>query len=282
MKQASRLILSTSPPVQDGGKPPGLPALKCRRRLSCGGMRRMPVLKERDAETGLYYYGARYLDPKTSRWLSGDPAMGEYIPSAPINDEAKKRNQNLPGMGGVFNVVNLHAYHYAGNNPVKYIDPDGRDFFNFTNQTIIIIPENSDDNAVIVRPGEVYYGAIDGVVLKNNTMIVKVTSSDYPISLYMENIDGEDRAFIIGKDSITTNTAGDIYKFIKGIFQKNRELPSGVYNEEAIKKHSEFDGWIRKAREAETCSPRVRKMTENDIAHANRLKENKQQIPERE
>ena len=33
----------------------------------------------------------------------------------------------VPGMGGVFNVVNLHLYHYAGNNPVKYTDPDGRD-----------------------------------------------------------------------------------------------------------------------------------------------------------
>jgi hypothetical protein len=58
-------------------------------------------------------------------WLNADPAMGEYIPLAPIDDEAKQHNKNLPGMGGVFNYVNLHAYHYAGNNPVKYTDPDG-------------------------------------------------------------------------------------------------------------------------------------------------------------
>ena len=87
--------------------------------------------KEMDEETGLYYYGARYLDPKYSRWLSGDPALSDYIPKAPIDDEAKKHNENLPGMGGVFNVVNLHLYHYAGNNPVKYTDPDGKDIISF-------------------------------------------------------------------------------------------------------------------------------------------------------
>ncbi|UTC53287.1 RHS repeat-associated core domain-containing protein [Treponema sp. OMZ 803] len=50
--------------------------------------------KEMDEETGLYYYGARYLDPKYSRWLSGDPALGEYIPAAGAD------TSKLAGMGG--------------------------------------------------------------------------------------------------------------------------------------------------------------------------------------
>ena len=56
----------------------------------------------------------------TSRWLSGDPALSDYVPAAGAD------TSKLAGMGGVYNTVNLHLYHYSGNNPVKYTDPDGK------------------------------------------------------------------------------------------------------------------------------------------------------------
>ena len=68
--------------------------------------------------------GARYLDPKYSRWISVDPALGEYVPGA--GKANTKDVGGLPGMGGLFNSVNLNLFHYAGNNPIKYSDPDGR------------------------------------------------------------------------------------------------------------------------------------------------------------
>ena len=35
--------------------------------------------KEFDEETGLYYYGARYYEPKTSLWISTDPLHEKYF-----------------------------------------------------------------------------------------------------------------------------------------------------------------------------------------------------------
>ena len=110
-------------------------------------------------------YGARYLDPKYSRWISTDPALGEYIPGAPINEEAKRHNQNLPGMGGVFNTLNASLYHYAGNNPVKYTDPDGKK-----------ITKLSDDKWNDVKRN------LDNLVEKLNTLIGKIDSCDGDVS----------------------------------------------------------------------------------------------------
>jgi len=40
---------------------------------------------ELDRETGLYYAGARYYDPKVSFWLSVDPLAEEYPNWTPYN-----------------------------------------------------------------------------------------------------------------------------------------------------------------------------------------------------
>ena len=47
-------------------------------------------------------------------------------------------------MGGVFNVVNLHLYHYAGNNPVKYDDPTGLTTEDGAEVTVIIYYDRKD------------------------------------------------------------------------------------------------------------------------------------------
>jgi len=55
--------------------------------------------KELDEETGLYYYGARYLNPTNCMWLSTDPLFEKYVGMSP--------------------------YNYCAGNPVMMVDPDG-------------------------------------------------------------------------------------------------------------------------------------------------------------
>ena len=67
----------------------------------------------------IVYYGARYLDPRYSRWISTDPALGEYIPSA------GKDISKLPS-GGIYNPFSQSLFNYSNNNPIKYVDPNGK------------------------------------------------------------------------------------------------------------------------------------------------------------
>lgn len=86
---------------------------------------RVPFLftaKELDRETGLYYFGARYYDPRTSVWQSPDPILASYLPTG-----NKEEDRNLPGMGGVFNSFNLGMYSYSHLNPANLVDYDGNE-----------------------------------------------------------------------------------------------------------------------------------------------------------
>ena len=134
--------------------------------------------KERDEETGLYYFGARYLDPKYSRWLSADPALSDYIPVA------GEDNTNLPGQGGIYNHINLQLYHYSNNNPIKYIDPDGKAVTNNTNDYILVKPEKpitlkdgSSINTIVLAPGDTFTGKVDGTRDKDGNY-TKISATD--------------------------------------------------------------------------------------------------------
>src|SRR5262249_20216820 len=89
--------------------------------------------KELDAETGFYDFGARYLDPRFSKWMSTDPALGDYLPGAgkrvayqaPSRGNMWRSYPDLPGMGGAYQPTNLALYGYGNHNPATLLDPDG-------------------------------------------------------------------------------------------------------------------------------------------------------------
>jgi RHS repeat-associated protein len=58
------------------------------------------VGKERDEESGLYYYGARFYAPWLCRFMSCDPKAAQFPDQSP--------------------------YNYCNNNPINLIDPDGQ------------------------------------------------------------------------------------------------------------------------------------------------------------
>ena len=83
----------------------------------------MPYLfngKELDQETNLTYFGARYLDMKTSLWLNTDPLSG-YNP-------IQETEHYIDGQhnGGIYNPMNMATYSYTYQNPVIYVDPTGK------------------------------------------------------------------------------------------------------------------------------------------------------------
>ena len=176
--------------------------------------------KEQDEETGLYYYGARYLDAKYSRWMSTDPAVSDYIPMAPTDDEARKHNQQLPGMGGVFNVVNFQLYHYAGNNPVKYTDPDGK------------ITKHEDLNGtdrIKAELKDIVQGSFKyGVFASGSITLWGVIDAGAELNLGRVELSGSINNDVKTKEAIGINLELGVLNFVKGnlSLEKSREVPA--------------------------------------------------------
>jgi RHS repeat-associated protein len=91
-------------------------SLQCGSGACYGGTGALTVKftgKERDAETGLDYFGARYMSAAQGRFTSPDAPMLAQHPSEP-------QSWNL--------------YTYTANNPLSRIDPDGRNWFEINGQ----------------------------------------------------------------------------------------------------------------------------------------------------
>jgi RHS repeat-associated protein len=88
------------------------------------GVRQQFTLKERDIETGLDYFLARYYSSIQGRFTSPDEFTGGP-------DElyffATDASANPTFYADLTNPQSLNKYQYGYNNPLRYVDPDGHD-----------------------------------------------------------------------------------------------------------------------------------------------------------
>jgi RHS repeat-associated protein len=136
--------------------------------------------KEKDEESGLYYYGARYYSPWTCRFISVDPLAGKYIFQTPYayadNNPICKMDYNGEGTdgGGETNSSNGSKASNAENlTPLKTLDE------------LIIIPSKP------VKPEKIHkadYKNKDGTLDKETYEKAKINYS-FELKSYKQRMD---------------------------------------------------------------------------------------------
>ena len=130
--------------------------------------------EQRDEETGYGYFGARYMDHELmTMWLSVDPMADKY-----------------PG---------ISPYAYCTWNPVKLVDPDGRDttlYLNVnsgratlhcdTKRTGFYIVQTDDVEESILYSGDKPY---DNVSIDNSRTILSFKDAEVAYSIYNEMLE---------------------------------------------------------------------------------------------
>ena len=128
--------------------------------------------KQFDEETGLYYYGARYMNPMASIWYGVDALTEKY-----------------PTMAGMI---------YCMNNPVRLVDPDGNDSYYTKNGDYIGSNNKKSDLIYIVssyrlirrlRNGKEFYSFGGKKTLEESDLSAKAYSKIFTNVLKRKGID---------------------------------------------------------------------------------------------
>lgn len=179
--------------------------------------------KEFDEETGLYYYGARYYEPRLSLWMSTDPMEEKY--------------------------PDYSTYIYAAQNPIAYSDPTGMeirgvtksDAEEFKSDVHLILGDSKFDNlrSLISLKGKKFQqipdaalaDALDGVTCSEDEMAY--------ISLLVNTINSKEVhsiEYLKDGEEVSSSGYSDINKYLNSIdpdskigdaFRKREERSDG-------------------------------------------------------
>lgn len=179
--------------------------------------------KEFDEETGMYYYGARYYEPRLSLWMSTDPMEEKY--------------------------PDYSTYIYAAQNPIAYSDPTGMeirgvtksDAEEFKSDVHLILGDSKFDNlrSLISLKGKKFQqipdaalaDALDGVTCSEDEMAY--------ISLLVNTINSKEVhsiEYLKDGEDVSSSGYSDINKYLNSIdpdskigdaFRKREERSDG-------------------------------------------------------
>ncbi|WP_291115255.1 RHS repeat domain-containing protein [Flavobacterium sp. UBA6135] len=148
---------------------------------------------ELDKETGLYYAGARYYDPKISIWLSVDP-MTEQDPG-------------------------WTPYRYCYQNPINIIDPDGMHEYTYDTEGNVKLAKETKDKFDMIYSLEDYNGDKKNGLKINNTNILS------GLLLKRDNIKAQhhsDKNTILTGIYTTSNSKAELLKLFE-FFSQNAD-----------------------------------------------------------
>src|SRR5260370_5551326 len=166
------------------------------------GARQKFTQKERDNETGLDFFQARYYSSSQGRFTSVDPVI------------LKKARW--------FDPQRLNLYTYGRNNPLKYVDPTGEDITITVTNVVVGTSTVRTHTASEIRQAE----------SKGQQLNVK-TETVNTYKVIVTNETGQTRVFVVTRDTNRNGSVADM----RGNYGTGNEAPPGQF-----KGHTREDG----------------------------------------